>query len=81
VKIILQTVSDLAGHFGGGELEIEFSGATLHDLLRHIKAHYGYDLESQKHTMLFLNGRGCVDFESAVSDGDRVAIVPVMAAG
>ena len=81
VRITLQTVSEFTHYFGGGEIQLEVTCSTVRELLEHIKARYRFDFAAQKYTMLFVNGRGCVDVSHALKDGDHIAIVPIMAAG
>jgi molybdopterin converting factor small subunit len=81
VRVIVQTVSDLTHHFGSGEFEATIPAGTVGDLLDHLKQAYGFDLSAHEHTMLFVNGRGCVDPSRPLRDGDHVAIVPILAAG
>lgn len=81
VRVTVQTVTDLAHHFGRGEFEAAIPPGTVGDLLAHLKAEYGFDLAAHEHTMVFVNGKGCADLSRLLKDGDHVAIVPVMAAG
>lgn len=81
VRVSVQTVSELAHYFGCGEFEAAVPAGTLGSLLAHLKVAYGFDLSAHEHTMLFVNGRGCVDPSRRLRDGDHVAIVPIMAAG
>ncbi|MCX6353600.1 MAG: MoaD/ThiS family protein [Candidatus Aureabacteria bacterium] len=81
MRVILQTVSDLEHHFGTREVEIRFEGRCVSDLLAYLKERYDFTLATQERGMLFVNGRGCVDFSLSLNDGDHVAIVPVLAAG
>jgi len=81
VRVTVQTVSDLRRSFGCGEFEVAVEGATVGDLLAQLKDRHGFDLAAHPHTMLFVNGRGCVDRSRTLGNGDRVAIVPVLAAG
>jgi molybdopterin converting factor small subunit len=81
LRLNLQTVSELKNYFGSGELEVEFSQSTVAELLEHLKRRYNFDIGVQKHTMLFVNGRGCVNYSRRLKDGDHIAIVPIMAAG
>ncbi len=81
MRVTLQTISELARYFGSGELELELTCSTVSELLEYIKARYRFDFSAQKYTMLFVNGRGCIDLSHTLKDGDHVAIVPIMAAG
>ena len=81
MRITLQTVSEFTRYFGSGELALEVTCSTVRELLEHIKARYQFDFAAQKYTMLFVNGRGCVDLSHTLRNGDHVAIVPIMAAG
>ena len=81
MRIKLQTVSELRHYFGDGEIEVEFAGSAVSTLLEQLKKEFRFDIVSQKYTMLFVNGKGCVDFSRTLKDGDRIAIVPIMAAG
>jgi molybdopterin converting factor small subunit len=81
LRITLQTISELAHHFGSGEVKLELTCSTVRELLEYIKARYQFDFTAQKYTMLFVNGRGCVDLSHTLKNGDHVAIVPIMAAG
>lgn len=81
MRVTVQTVSDLSHHFGSGEFQVTLPARSVGDLLDHLKQAYGFDLAAHEHTMLFLNGRGCVDLSRPLRDGDHVAIVPILAAG
>ncbi|MDD5557057.1 MAG: MoaD/ThiS family protein [bacterium] len=81
MKVTLQSVSDLRRHFGDGEIELDVECSTVRELLDAIRARYGFDIDATPHTMLFLNGRGCVDHGARLREGDHVAIVPILAAG
>lgn len=81
MRLKLQTVSELKKHFGARELEIEFDQSTVRELLGYLKKKYGFDFAAKKYTMIFVNGRGCIDFDRRLKDGDHIAIVPIMAAG
>ncbi|MCX6357868.1 MAG: MoaD/ThiS family protein [Candidatus Aureabacteria bacterium] len=74
-------MSDLRHHFGGREISIELTGATVKDLLDYLKRTYGYDFLAEEHTMLFLNGKGGIRDLEELHEGDHVALVPIMAAG
>jgi molybdopterin converting factor small subunit len=81
VRVTVQTVSDLSHHFGSGEFEVTIPARSVGGLLEHLKQTYGFNLAAHEHTMLFVNGRGCVDPSRTLRDGDHVAIVPILAAG
>lgn len=81
MRVTIQTISDLKHQFGTGEVEVDLDGSRVRDLLRHLKQRYDFDLSSREYTMLFVNGRGCVDWDHPLREGDHVAIVPIMAAG
>lgn len=81
VRITVQTVSDLSRQLGGAEFELVLPGGTVRDLLSGLKDQRGFDLAAHPHTMLFVNGVGCVDHSRRLKDGDHVALVPILAAG
>ncbi|MGD8353821.1 MAG: hypothetical protein PVJ01_06605, partial [Pseudomonadota bacterium] len=70
MKITLQTVSEFTHYFGAGETELEVACATVRDLLEYLRTRYRFDFIAHKYTMLFVNGRGCVDFTHTLKDGD-----------
>ncbi len=81
MRLSLQSVSQLRQYFGDGEVEIEFGRSTVAELMEQLARDYRYDPADHAHTMVFVNGRGCVDFSWSLKDGDRIAIIPVLAAG
>jgi molybdopterin converting factor small subunit len=81
MRLKLQTISELSDVFGGTEAEIDFEKTTVAELAACLKERYKLDLTERGYLMIFVNGKGCVDFGKRLKDGDHVAIVPILAAG
>jgi len=59
--------------------------ATLKDVLKHIKTHFGAEAEKQAKTMLIaVNGQSVhhlAHFKTALKDGDEVSFLPICGGG
>jgi len=94
VKIDLQVLlPTLSQAMGRKELEIEFAGETVGDLIKHLVARYGrkarqalYDGEGELDVMIqiLLNGEQWIahdQFDTPLQDGDGIILMMMMAGG
>ena len=90
LKILLPPLSEATGR---KELEVEFAGDTVSDLIEHLVARYGrkarqalYDEQGQLDPVIqvLLNGQEWVThdrLDTALHDGDNVVLMMMMAGG
>ena len=90
LKVILPMLSQA---MGGKELEIEFAGETVNDLIEHLAARYGrkarqalYDGEGELDMMVqvLLNGEQWIardQLDTPLQDGDSVMLMMMMGGG
>ena len=90
LKILLPALPELVG---GKELEVEFAGETVNDLIEHLVARYGrkarralYDDEGKLDSIIqvLLNGEEWVthdQLDTALQDGDSLILMMMMAGG
>lgn len=90
LKILLPVLPEAIGR---KELELEFAGETVNDLIGHLVARYGrkarqalYDEKGELDTVVqvLLNGKEWVThdrLDTALQDGDHVIIMMMMAGG
>jgi MoaD family protein len=90
LKILLPVLPEVAG---GKDLEVEFAGKTVNDLIEHLLARYGrrarqalYDDKGQLDPVvqILLNGREWIThdrLDAPLQDGDRVVLMVMMAGG
>ncbi len=94
MKVHLQmVVPTLPEAIGGKELEVEFAGKTVNDLLDYLLAHYGqkarqalYDVKGELDPVIqvLLNGKEWVphdQLDTMLHDGDSVAFLAMIAGG
>lgn len=81
MRVILHTVSDIAHYFGSARIAVQFEGEMVAEFLEFLDARYGFNLRCNQDVMLFINGCGCTKYLRPLKEGDRVALVPVLAAG
>ena len=90
LKILLPVLPEAVG---GKELEVEFAGETVNDLIEHLVARYGrkakqalYDDEGKLDSLIqvLLNGEEWVShdqLDTALQDGDSLILMMMMAGG
>ncbi len=90
LKILLPVLPEAIGR---KELELEFAGETVNDLIEHLVARYGrkarqalYDKKGELDPVVqvLLNGKEWVThdrLDTALQDGDHVIIMMMMAGG
>jgi MoaD family protein len=90
LKILLPGLPEAIGH---KELEVEFAGETVNDLIEHLVARYGrkarqalYDGKGELDPLVqvLLNGKEWVThdrLDTALQDGDSVVLMVMMAGG
>ena len=90
LKILLPVLPEAVG---GKELEVEFAGETVSDLIEHLVARYGrkarqalYDDEGKLDSVIqvLLNGEEWVthdQLDAALQDGDSLILMMMMAGG
>jgi MoaD family protein len=90
LKILLPVLPEAVG---GKELEVEFAGQTVNDLIEHLVARYGrkarqalYDDEGKLDSVIqvLLNGEEWVthdQLDAALQDGDSLILMMMMAGG
>lgn len=90
LKILLPVLPEAIGR---KELEVEFAGETVNDLIEHLVARYGrkarqalYDEKGELDPVVqvLLNGKEWVThdrLDTALQDGDHVIIMMMMAGG
>jgi len=90
LKILLPVLPEVVG---GKELEVEFAGETVNDLIEHLVARYGrkarqalYDGEGKLDSVIqvLLNGEEWVthnQLDTALQDGDSLILMMMMAGG
>jgi MoaD family protein len=90
LKILLPVLPEAIGR---KELEVEFAGETVNDLIEHLVARYGkkarralYDEKGELDSVVqvLLNGREWVThdrLDTALQDGDNVVLMIMMAGG
>lgn len=90
LKILLPLLAEAVGR---RELEVEFAGETVGDLIEHLVARYGrkarralYDVEGKLDPVIqvLLNEEKWVThdrLDTALQDGDRVMLIIMMAGG
>lgn len=90
LKVLLPVLPEV---IGGKELEVEFPGQTINDLLEHLVARYGrkarqalYDDEGQLDPVVqvLLNGKEWITHDrlnTPLQDGDSVILLLMMAGG
>jgi MoaD family protein len=90
LKILLPPLSDVVGR---KDLEMEFAGQTVNDLIEHLVARYGrrarqalYDEKGQLDPVVqvLLNGREWIThdrLDTPLQDGDNVVLMIMMAGG
>ncbi|MCL1929307.1 MAG: MoaD/ThiS family protein [Treponema sp.] len=63
----------------------QITAATVKDVLRHIKAHFGAEAEKLGKTMLIaVNGESILQhahFKTALQDGDEISFLPICGGG
>ena len=90
LKILLPTLPEAIGR---KELEVEFAGETVSDLIEHLVARYGREARKalcdeqgrlDPVIQVLLNGREWVThdrLDTALQDGDNVVLLMMMAGG
>ncbi|MFQ6101470.1 MAG: MoaD/ThiS family protein [Anaerolineae bacterium] len=90
LKLFLPVMPEAIGH---KELEVEFTGETVNDLIKHLVAQYGrkarqalYDREGKLDPVIqvLLNGKEWVThdrLDTPLQDGDDVMLMVMMAGG
>jgi MoaD family protein len=90
LKILLPTLPEAIGR---KELEVEFAGETVNDLIEHLVARYGREARKalcdeqgrlDPVIQVLLNGREWVThdrLDTALQDGDNVVLLMMMAGG
>jgi MoaD family protein len=90
LKILLPTLPEAIGR---KELEVEFAGETVNDLIEHLVARYGREARKalcdeqgrlDPVIQVLLNGREWVThdrLDTALQDGDNVVLMMMMAGG
>jgi MoaD family protein len=90
LKIFLPVLPEAIGH---RELQVEFAGETVSDLIEHLVARYGrkarqalYDEKGQLDSVVqvLLNGKEWVThdrLDTVLQDGDNVILMVMMAGG
>jgi len=90
LKVLLPVLTEAMGR---KELEVEFAGETVNDLIEHLVARYGrkarqalYDEKGQLDPLIqvLLNGKEWVThdrLDTALQDGDNVVLMIMMAGG
>jgi MoaD family protein len=90
LKVLLPTLPEVIGR---KELQVEFSGETINDLIEHLIAQYGrrakqalYDKTGELDPVIqvLLNGETWVtqdQLDTVLQDGDRLILMMMMAGG
>ncbi|MCL5952666.1 MAG: MoaD/ThiS family protein [Chloroflexi bacterium] len=90
LKLLVPALPEAAGR---KEIEVEFAGKTVNDLLRHLVKQYGkaakqglYDNEGELDPIIqiLLNGKEWVShdqLDTVLQDGDEVAFMAMIAGG
>lgn len=90
LRIFLPMLSDVIGR---KELEVEFAGTTVQDLIDHLATHYGRKAEQALYdkngeldpvVQVLLNGEEWItgeQLDTDLQDGDSVVVLMMMAGG
>ena len=83
MRVSVKYRSHLAALTKTAEESVE--AATVKDVLRHIKSHFGAEAEKQAKTALIVvNGQSILHlalFKTALKDGDEVSFLPICGGG
>ncbi len=81
MKITVTAVSKFQRYFPARTVEVEFPGRTLAEFLDWVREEYGLDPAGHRNLKLTLNSVLVKDYAVELTEGDRVAFIPIVAGG
>ena len=81
MKINVTAIGKFQGNFPARSSEVEFAGTTLSEFMDLVRDKYGLDIAAHRNIKITHNSTLVGDLSIPLRDGDRIALIPIVAGG